>query len=129
MNIYWCHEKDEGYGLFVKALTRGRAKDIYACYVECRLIDVRTNIMRRGINEDFEGVLDEPKGLEKYGLSYGDEEAYYNSPDPLWCEDCQHFKNYPLDMGGEGECDIDKHNTWYGCPICEKFEKKGGDTE
>lgn len=73
MNIYWCHEKNEGYGLYVKALTRGRAKDIYAGYIECRLIDVRTNIMRRGINEDFEGVLDEPK---KYGLEYDEEEVW-----------------------------------------------------
>jgi hypothetical protein len=73
MNIYWCHKKDEGYGLYVKALTRGRAKDIYAAYDECRLIDVRTNIMRRGINEDFEGVLDDPK---KYGLEYTEEEVW-----------------------------------------------------
>ena len=27
--------------------------------------------------------------------------------------------------GGEGECDIDNHDTWYGCPICEKYELKG----
>lgn len=75
MNIYWCHEKNEGYGLFVKALTRGRAKDIYACYVECRLIDVRTNIMRRGINEDFEGVLEVGEET-KYGLKYTEEEEW-----------------------------------------------------
>lgn len=73
MNIYWCHEKNEGCGLFVKALTRGRAKDIYACEVECRLIDVRTNIMRRGVNEDFEGILE--IGEEgKYGLKYTEED-------------------------------------------------------
>jgi hypothetical protein len=32
-------------------------------------------------------------------------------------------------MGGEGECDIDNHDTWYGCPICEKAELKGGEVK
>lgn len=75
MNIYWCHEKNENYGLYVKALTRGRAKDIYSAEVECHFTDVRTNIMRRGVNEHFEGVIDinEPT-LKKYGLSYGEDE-------------------------------------------------------
>ena len=41
--------------------------------------------------------------------------------EPVWCEECKHFCN--ADMGGEGECDIDNHDTWYGCPICEKFER------
>lgn len=42
--------------------------------------------------------------------------------EPVWCEDCKHFCN--ADMGGEGECDLDNHDTWYGCPICEKFERR-----
>ena len=42
--------------------------------------------------------------------------------DPLWCEDCAHFCN--ADMGGEGECDLDGHDTWYGCPACRKFKPK-----
>lgn len=71
MNIYWCHSKDEGCGLYVMARTRGRAKDIFAWYDECPFIDVRANIMRRGVNEPFEGVLDDPK---KYGLEYTEEE-------------------------------------------------------
>lgn len=54
-------------------------------------------------------------------------EEYDNSPDPLWCEDCKHFCN--ADMGGEGMCDIDNHDTWYGCPICEKAELKGDNNE
>lgn len=74
MNIYWCNEKHEYAGLFVKATTRGRAKVIYAAYVECRMIDVRTHIARRGINEDFEGVIEDSKSLEKYNLSYDEEE-------------------------------------------------------
>lgn len=52
---------------------------------------------------------------------------YNESPEPLWCEDCEHFAN--VDMGGEGSCDIDGHDTWYGCPICEKFNSKRSDAE
>ena len=48
MNIFWCHEKNENYGLFVKASTRGRAKAIFSAEIECDITDVRTNIMRRG---------------------------------------------------------------------------------
>lgn len=73
MNIYWCHERNEYHGLFVKALTRGKAKVLYSEYVECEMIDVRTSIMRRGINEDFEGVLDIGEE-KKYGLEYTEEE-------------------------------------------------------
>ena len=47
---------------------------------------------------------------------------YDECPDPLWWEDCRHFCN--ADMGGEGECDIDHHRTWYGCPICENVDLK-----
>lgn len=44
--------------------------------------------------------------------------------EPLWCEDCKHFCN--TDMGGEGECDINNHHTWYGCfaEDCENFERR-----
>lgn len=75
MNIYWCHEKHEYCGLYVTATTRGRAKAIYSAEVECDITDVRTNIMRRGVNEHFEGVIDvgEPI-LKKYGLTYGEDE-------------------------------------------------------
>ncbi len=52
---------------------------------------------------------------------------YDVSVDPLWCEDCKHFCN--ADMGGEGECDIDHHRTWYGCPICENANLKGANDE
>ena len=48
---------------------------------------------------------------------------YDVSPEPLWCEDCKHFVN--ADMGGEGECDIDRHRTWYGCPICQNADLEG----
>ena len=48
--------------------------------------------------------------------------------DPLWCEDCRHFCN--ADMGGEGECDIDNSDTWFGCLACKRFkQKEGADNE
>lgn len=75
MNIYWCYEKDGYYGMYVKASTRGRAKVLYSDYVECKMIDVRTSISRRGILPKFsEGVIDDETELKKYGLSYSEEE-------------------------------------------------------
>ena len=49
------------------------------------------------------------------------------SEDPLWCEDCELFGN--ADMSGEGICGADGHDTWYGCPICEKVKLKEGEHE
>ena len=46
----------------------------------------------------------------------------YIRAEPLWCQDCEHFIN--VDMGGEGECGIDKHHTWYACAVCRNFEFK-----
>ena len=78
MNIYWCSEKDEPYGLFVIAPTRGRAKVRYAAETECYFTDVRTCLMRRGIKEPFEGTIDEGSSLlKKYNLEYGKEEDLY----------------------------------------------------
>lgn len=63
--------------------------------------------------------------VEYFKREKGNESTPYDDfPEPLWCEDCKHFCN--ADMGGEGECDIDGHDTWYGCPICENAELKGG---
>lgn len=77
MNIYWCNEKDEPYGLFVMARTRGRAKARYAAETECDFTEVRTQLMRRGVNEPFEGVIGENSSLlKKYGLEYSESEEY-----------------------------------------------------
>lgn len=73
MKIYLCHEKDVGYGLYVCALTRGRAKRIYASDVDCSMLDVHSQIMRRGVNEPFEGIMDDEQ-LDKYGLEYVEED-------------------------------------------------------
>ena len=71
-NIYWCEEKGEFGGLFVIASTRGKAKQLYAEYIECRYIDVRTSLIRRGVNENFPCVIDDCGSplLKKYNLEY-----------------------------------------------------------
>lgn len=75
-NIYWCYEKGSWGGLFVVAPTRGQAKQLFAAEVECCYIDVRTNIMKRGVNETFSGVIDDCDSplLKKYNLEYQEEE-------------------------------------------------------
>ena len=78
MNIYWCNEKNEPYGLFIIAPTRGRAKARYAFETTCEYLDVRTCLMRRGVNEPFEGIIYEGSSLlKKYNLEYGKEEDLY----------------------------------------------------
>lgn len=57
-------------------------------------------------------------GLLETKLKHEDDDI----EDPLWCEDCGHFGK--ADMGGEGECDVDNHSTWYGCPVCRKYKPK-----
>lgn len=75
MNIYWCHEKHEYSGLYIVASTRGRAKRIYADSIECKYLNVRTHIVKRGVNEQFEGEIEFGSSLlEKYGLQYDEEE-------------------------------------------------------
>ena len=77
MNIYWCNEKNEPYGLFVIASTRGRAKLLYATETDCDYLDVRMQTMRRGVNEHFEGTIDEGSPLlAKYGLEYSESEEW-----------------------------------------------------
>lgn len=75
-NIYWCEEKGEQGGLFVIAQTRGKARQLYAEYIECRYIDVRTSLMRRGVNEDFSCIISNPNSalLKKYKLEYQEAE-------------------------------------------------------
>lgn len=76
LNIYWCHEKHEDGGLFVAARNRGVAKALYSEYIECDFRDVRTELRRRSVTEEFEGIVDEMDSpiLGKYGLSYCTEE-------------------------------------------------------
>lgn len=71
-NIYWCEEKGEFGGLYVIAQTRGKAKQLYAEYIKCRYIDVRTSLIGRGVNEMFSCVIDYVGSplLKKYNLEY-----------------------------------------------------------
>ena len=84
MNIYWCFEKHDYYGLFVIAETRGQAKRIYADEVTEDFIDIRCHLYRKGVNEKA-GVIDpdDTKLLNKYNLEYSDEE-----PPDNWAYEC-----------------------------------------
>lgn len=73
--------------------------------------------------------LDEVYGLlESIGYELSDEEkAMRDGTHELfeeveWCEACEYFDDYGTD--GEGECSLDQHTTWYGCPACEQFKNK-----
>ena len=73
-NIYWCFHKDDVYGLYVIAQTRGEARRIYSDVAGEDYIDIRCHIYKRGVNE-YKGIIDvDSKLLSKYGLVYGDEE-------------------------------------------------------
>lgn len=41
--------------------------------------------------------------------------------EPLWCEECSHFKGGP---DGEGECLADCQPTWYACCACQSYAPK-----
>jgi len=41
--------------------------------------------------------------------------------EPLWCEECSHFKGGP---DGEGECLADCQPTWYACCVCQSYAPK-----
>ena len=74
-NIYWCQEKDDYSGLFVIAPTRGMAKVVFADEINCKFVDVRTQIYKRGVNEDFCGIIESDSPLlEKYNLKYTEDE-------------------------------------------------------
>ena len=75
-NIYWCEGKGDFGGLFVIAPTRGQAKRLYAKYIECRYIDVRTSLVRRGVMWRFPCVIDDVGSplLKQFNLEYLEEE-------------------------------------------------------
>lgn len=79
MNIYFCREYDENAGLFVIAVSRGKAKEIFAGEVDCRFTDVRSSIRKRGVSELeqrslFADIKEDVLVLERYGLAYDEEE-------------------------------------------------------
>lgn len=79
MNIYWCFEKNDYFGLYVIAETRGKAKQIFADEIGESYIDIRSHIYRRGVNER-KGIIEaeDTKLLNKYNLEYADEEQADN---------------------------------------------------
>lgn len=79
MNIYFCREYDENAGLFVIAVSRGKAKEIFAGEVDCRFTDVRLDIRKRSVPEFMQRCLfaddeEDVLVLERYGLEYDYEE-------------------------------------------------------
>ena len=76
-NIYWCQEKDDFCGAYFVAPTRGTAKVMCSHEFNCQFTDVRTQIIKRGVNENFCGIIENDSPLlEKYGLKYMEEEEW-----------------------------------------------------
>lgn len=75
MNIV-CREKGEEYvGQYVSAPSRGKAKALYAHEYMCDYTDVRTEIIRRGVNTTVIDCLsdetpEQVELLKQLGLQY-----------------------------------------------------------
>lgn len=73
MNIYWCYDPQELWGVYVIAKSRGRAKTFASGQLDIKYIDVRTSIVRKDVKEKQECVVDLGSPLlKKYGLEYHD---------------------------------------------------------
>ena len=71
MNIYWCYDYHENWGVFVVAKTRGRAKVLGAAEMDIRFTDVRSWVVRKNVKEKTEGVIEFGSPLLlKYKLEY-----------------------------------------------------------
>lgn len=75
MNIYWCHELDDDYGMFVAANTPSKAKYLFSDEDGCAYKDVRYHCVKKNAITNKEETL--PR-LEEYilqvnGLHYLDE--------------------------------------------------------
>lgn len=71
MNLYWCHEKDEYYGLWVVAETRGKAKQHYALETNIHFTEARCELHKKDVGDIEEGCLDLfDKRLDMLGVTY-----------------------------------------------------------
>lgn len=72
MNIYFCHEKGESYGLYIIAETLNRAKMLYSAEYGDPYIEIRGHLMRKNVNEKRESTIYnyDDKLLKKYDLEY-----------------------------------------------------------
>lgn len=76
MSIFWCREAGEDCGLYVVAMTRGKAKRIFGKEMDCRYVDVLSKLVKRGATELVAGVIEVGSPLlEKYGLHYDEVEV------------------------------------------------------
>ena len=84
MNIYWVSTRDEPFGLYITAETRGHAKEIgrqemSGAYNEECYIDMRARLCAKNITEErderviYDGIEDE-EILKAHGLRYATEE-------------------------------------------------------
>ena len=84
MNIYWVSTRDEPFGLFITAKTRGRAKEIgrremCGAYNDECFTDMRASLRAKDITEEkderviYDGIEDE-EILKAHGLRYATEE-------------------------------------------------------
>ena len=76
MNIYWCYDPQECWGVFVIAKSRGRAKDFASCELDIKYTAVRSCLQVKDVKEKHEGVIDLGSPLlKKYGLEYHEREG------------------------------------------------------
>lgn len=74
MNLYWCHEKGEYFGLWVVAETKGKAKVMYCHETTTDFLDARCELHKKDVGDIEEGCLDLfDKRLEMLGVTYGEE--------------------------------------------------------
>lgn len=74
MNLYWCHEKGENFGLWVVAETSGKAKNLYAMETYIHFTEARCELHKKDVGNIEEGCLDLlDKRLEILGITYDEE--------------------------------------------------------
>jgi hypothetical protein len=72
MNLYWCHEKGEYFGLWVVAETSGKAKNLYAMETDIHFTEARCELHKKDVGNIEEGCLDLfDERLDMLGVTYG----------------------------------------------------------
>ena len=140
MKIWWCHELDDYYGMFVVANTPSKAKYLYSQEVNCKYTDVRYHCVVKDADAYKEETLSDTKDivLQRHGLHYFDE--YYQ---PIKNHDCIDttlvtvepvFKKlkvkHTVDTPACKVCRcylFDYNSDFVYCPYCGSFIKDKGE--
>lgn len=74
-------DKNYDWGCFVFAYTRNKAKAYVAKHFNCEYIDMRSRLLKRGLNLSYPMIVDCPEDtgydlVLKCGYSYMNEEEY-----------------------------------------------------